>query len=123
MSFYDLVDDGPWWRNRGIILLNLSLLLALITSSANGFDSSMMNGLQIVPDWQGYFGNPSGSTLGMVNAIQNIGVLMALPMAPYVSDKFGRKKSLVTGALIMLGGVTLQAASTNIWHFVGSRGM
>ncbi|CAE6536276.1 unnamed protein product [Rhizoctonia solani] len=123
MSFYDLVDDGPWWRNRGILLLNLSLLLALITSSANGFDSSMMNGLQIVPDWQYYFGNPSGSTLGMVNAIQNIGVLVALPMAPFVSDKFGRKKSLLTGAFIMLGGVALQAASTNIWHFVGSRGM
>ncbi|CAE6465696.1 unnamed protein product [Rhizoctonia solani] len=123
MSFYDLVDDGPWWRNRGILLLNLSLLLALITSSANGFDSSMMNGLQIVPDWQHYFGNPSGSTLGMVNAVQNIGVLAALPMAPFVSDKFGRKKSLLTGAIIMLGGVALQAASTNIWHFVGSRGM
>ncbi|CAE6478061.1 unnamed protein product [Rhizoctonia solani] len=123
MSFYDLVDDGPWWRNRGILLLNLSLLLALITSSANGFDSSMMNGLQIVPDWQYYFGNPSGSTLGMVNAVQNIGVLVALPMAPFVSDTFGRKKSLLTGAFIMLGGVALQAASTNIWHFVGSRGM
>ncbi|CCO29585.1 Lactose permease [Rhizoctonia solani AG-1 IB] len=123
MTFYDLVDDGPWWRNRGIILLNLSLLLALITSSANGFDSSMMNGLQIVPDWQYYFGNPSGSTLGMLNAIQNIGVLVALPMAPYVSDKFGRKKSLITGAFIMLGGVALQASSSNIWHFVGSRGM
>ncbi|CAE6461235.1 unnamed protein product, partial [Rhizoctonia solani] len=112
-------DDGPWWRNRGILLLNISLLLALITSSANGFDSSMMNGLQIVPDWQYYFGNPSGSTLGMVNAIQNIGVLLALPMAPFVSDTFGRKKSLLTGAFIMLGGVALQAASTNIWHFSG----
>lgn len=123
MSFYDLVDDGPWWRNRGILLLNLSLLLALITSSANGFDSSMMNGLQIVPDWQYYFGNPTGSTLGMVNAVQNLGVLVALPMAPYVSDTFGRKKSLITGAFIMLGGVALQTASTNIWHFVGSRGM
>ncbi|KDN48792.1 hypothetical protein RSAG8_02779, partial [Rhizoctonia solani AG-8 WAC10335] len=117
MSFYDLVDDGPWWRNRGILLLNLSLLISLITSSANGFDSSMMNGLQIVPDWQYYFGNPSGSTLGMVNAVQNIGVLVALPMAPFISDTFGRKKSLLTGAFIMLGGVALQAASTNIWHF------
>lgn len=59
----------------------------------------------------------------MLNAIQNIGVLVALPMAPYVSDKFGRKKSLITGAFIMLGGVALQASSSNIWHFVGSRGM
>ncbi|KAB5596153.1 Lactose permease [Ceratobasidium theobromae] len=123
MSFYDLVDDGPWWRNRGILFLNLYLLLALITSSANGFDSSMMNGLQIVPDWQYYFGNPTGSTLGMLNAVQNLGVLVALPMAPILSDKFGRKKSLLTGAFIMLGGVALQTTSTNIWHFVGSRGM
>ncbi|KAG8736299.1 hypothetical protein FRC12_017693, partial [Ceratobasidium sp. 428] len=123
MSFYDLVDDGPWWRNRGILFLNLCLLLALITSSANGFDSSMMNGLQIVPEWQYYFGNPSGSTLGMVNAVQNLGVLMALPFAPFVSDKFGRKKALILGALIMLGGVSLQTASTSIVHFVCSRGM
>ncbi|ELU40693.1 hexose transporter [Rhizoctonia solani AG-1 IA] len=86
-------------------------------------DERPPNSTGLISPGQGYFGNPSGSTLGMVNAIQNIGVLMALPMAPYVSDKFGRKKSLVTGALIMLGGVTLQAASTNIWHFVGSRGM
>ncbi|KAG9120640.1 hypothetical protein FRC07_003796 [Ceratobasidium sp. 392] len=123
MSFYDLVDDGPWWRNRGILFLNLCLLLALITSSANGFDSSMMNGLQIVPEWQYYFGNPSGSTLGVVNAVQNLGVLVALPFAPFVSDTFGRKKALILGALIMLGGVALQTASTNIWHFVGSRGI
>ncbi|KAG8679779.1 hypothetical protein FRC09_018712, partial [Ceratobasidium sp. 395] len=123
MSFYDLVDDGPWWRNRGILFLNLCLLLALITSSANGFDSSMMNGLQIVPEWQYYFGNPSGSTLGMVNAVQNLGVLMALPFAPFVSDNFGRKKALILGALIMLGGVSLQTASTSIVHFVCSRGM
>ncbi|KAG8679794.1 hypothetical protein FRC09_018708, partial [Ceratobasidium sp. 395] len=107
----------------GILFLNLCLLLALITSSANGFDSSMMNGLQIVPEWQYYFGNPSGSTLGMVNAVQNLGVLMALPFAPFVSDKFGRKKALILGALIMLGGVALQTASTSIVHFVCSRGM
>lgn len=61
--------------------------------------------------------------VGMVNAVQNIGVLFALPFAPFVSDKFGRKKALMTGAWIMLGGVALQTASTNIWHFVGSRGM
>lgn len=59
----------------------------------------------------------------MVNAVQNLGVLFALPFAPYVSDKFGRKKALMTGSWIMLGGVALQTASTNIWHFVGSRGM
>jgi MFS family permease len=59
----------------------------------------------------------------MVNAVQNLGVLLGLPFAPFVSDRFGRKKALITGAFIMLGGVALQTASTNIWHFVGSRGM
>jgi hypothetical protein len=43
---------------------------SLITSSTNGYDGSMMNGLQSLPQWTGYFDNPSGGRLGLLNAIQ-----------------------------------------------------
>ena len=36
---------------------------------------SLMNGLQTMPTWTGYFHNPQGSQLGLLNAIQNIGGL------------------------------------------------
>lgn len=53
-----------------LIKLNLWILLLLITSSTNGYDGSMMNGLQSVKTWAAYFGKPNDSTLGLLNAIQ-----------------------------------------------------
>lgn len=44
--------------------------LLLITSMTNGYDGSMMNGLQTLDTWQDYFGRPTGGTLGIFNAIQ-----------------------------------------------------
>lgn len=62
-TIVDFIHRGAWWRNRGpckfaissgqscsrceltgILLLNLCLLLPLMTSSINGFDSSLVNG-------------------------------------------------------------------------------
>jgi hypothetical protein len=36
----------------------------------NGYDGSMMNGLQTLDLWQAYFHEPKGSLLGIFNAIQ-----------------------------------------------------
>lgn len=51
---------------------------SLITSSANGFDVSMMNGLQSLPQWVSAFHNPSDRALGTLNAIQ-VGSQMPYP--------------------------------------------
>ena len=50
-------------------LLNSSLT-SLITSSSNGFDGSMMNGLQSLTQWEEDFNFPTGGMLGLLNAIQ-----------------------------------------------------
>jgi hypothetical protein len=34
----DLIHRGPWYKNRGIVMLNLCLALSLITSYTSGFD-------------------------------------------------------------------------------------
>jgi len=39
-----------YWANRGIITLNIMLILPQLSSYATGFDGSMMNGLQCVLD-------------------------------------------------------------------------
>ena len=61
--------DTRWYHGR-LLLLNLILVLLLITSMTNGYDGSMMNGLQTLETWRGYFGDPQGGTLGLFNAIQ-----------------------------------------------------
>lgn len=51
------------------VRLTIQMFL-LITSMSNGYDGSMMNGLQTLENWREYFGNPTGGTLGLFNAIQ-----------------------------------------------------
>lgn len=87
------------------------------------FDGSMMNGLQAVEPWRNYFGEPKGATLGLFNAAYPIGGLCAVPFLSYVSDTFGRKIGLSTGATICVIGATLQAAAQNLPMFVVARGI
>ncbi|KAI0029707.1 general substrate transporter [Vararia minispora EC-137] len=119
----DFIHRGYWWENRGILLLNLYLLIPLLSSTVNGYDSSLINGLQILPMWQQTFGDPRGIPLGLISAAQMVGGLIALPVAPYFSDWFGRRFSLFLGAVVMLAGVSLQATATTLSQFIGARAL
>ncbi|KAJ7066971.1 hypothetical protein C8F01DRAFT_1119786 [Mycena amicta] len=117
----EFVHRGPWWRNRGILLLNLCLILPLLTSVTNGLDSSLINGLQILPDWQNFFHHPHGKTLGLINSAQSIGGLAGLPFTPFASDNLGRRPALFLGSVIMLGGVALQISAWNVSVLICAR--
>ncbi|QRW22703.1 Sugar (and other) transporter [Rhizoctonia solani] len=118
-----LLYQGKWWNHSGILALNLLLVFILLTSSTNGFDGSMMNGLQAVPHWVSFFGKPQGATLGLYNAIQNIGSLAAIPFAPYVADHFGRRTGIILGCLCMFLATGLQAGAQNNAMFIAGRGL
>ncbi|THH12056.1 hypothetical protein EW145_g218 [Phellinidium pouzarii] len=103
-GYAHLVDPTrKWYNNWRIFALNGWIVLLLITSSNNGYDGSMMNGLQSLSQWESSFNTPRGSTLGLLNAIQNIGSLAAYPFVPYFAD------------------VALQTASSSVHMFIGAR--
>ncbi|KAI0078841.1 general substrate transporter [Panus rudis PR-1116 ss-1] len=122
-TIVDFIHRGPWWKNRGIRILNFWLLFPLLTACNNGLDSSLVNGLQILPAWQHYFNEPNGKMLGLISAVQVIGSILGLPFTPIISDNLGRRPTLFIGSVIMLAGVALQASSTSIGMFIGSRGI
>lgn len=80
-----------------------------------------MNGLQSISHWQSYFGNPTGKILGIVNAAQSIGSVISLPVVGYLSDKIGRRWTLLSGAVTIIVASAIQAASVNYGMFVFSR--
>ncbi|KAF8273225.1 general substrate transporter [Lactarius quietus] len=125
MAIPDTIDShihvGPWWRHRGLLFLNLYLVIPLLTSCINGYDSSLVNGLQLLRTWKTQFGSPHGEILGIITSTQTIGGLVGLPFAPWCSDRFGRRVTLFGGALLMLAGVGLQAASFTVAPFIGAR--
>ncbi|KIM45610.1 hypothetical protein M413DRAFT_344480 [Hebeloma cylindrosporum] len=116
-----ITETRPWYKNARILVLNFWICVLLITSSTNGYDGSMMNGLQSVDAWESEFHTPHGGTLGLFNAIQNIGSLAAYPISPYVTDGLGRRASIFIGALIMIGATILQTASHSFGMFIGAR--
>ncbi|GBE88765.1 hexose transporter [Sparassis crispa] len=113
--------NRKWNNNRRLITLHAWVVLLVITSSTNGFDSTLMNSFQSLPQWEDYFDHPSGGKLGLLNAIQNIGSLAGYPFAPYFSDGIGRRPTIWFGATIMLIGVGVQSAAYNLGMFIGAR--
>ncbi|KAJ7176334.1 general substrate transporter [Mycena crocata] len=121
-AYTDLMDPKRrWYNNRRLIALNGWITLLLVTSSANGYDGSMMNGLQSLPQWETYFGFPTKSKLGLLSAIQNIGALAGYPFAPYLCDGIGRKPTVFVGALMMVIATAIQTASQSVGMFIGAR--
>ncbi|KAL0942055.1 lactose permease [Colletotrichum truncatum] len=113
----------PWWRNLHLVKLNLLLLIPLLSSGAVGYDGSMMNGLQALPQWRQYFNRPQGAILGLMNAIYPAGKIVALFIVAYVSDRFGRKRTMAVGAIACIGIPLLQAFAKTIPTFVVSRAL
>ncbi|KAL6352089.1 hypothetical protein LRP88_14531 [Fusarium phalaenopsidis] len=117
------VDTTKWWNSRNLRTLNLLLIVPMLSIFTQGFDGSMMNGLQSVENWRDYFGEPKGSTLGLFNAAYPMGGLCAIPFLSVVSDTFGRRSAMGLGATVCTIGATLQAAAQNLPMFVVSRGI
>ena len=125
-----------WFRVPHLLQLNFILMIPLLSSAVAGYDGtfpfllpgmlanragSLMNGLQSITQWQNYFGNPSGEILGIVNAAQSIGSVISLPVVGFLSDKIGRRWTLLSGAVTIVIASAIQAASVQYGMFVFSR--
>lgn len=117
-----LPDYGkPWFRVKHLLLLNLMMLVPLLSSATSGYDGSLMNGLQSMQEWRDEFGNPKGAMLGLVNAAQPIGGVIILPASGYLSDTFGRKKTLTLGLIGVIVATIIQATSHSLGQLIASR--
>lgn len=81
----------------------------------------MMNGLQTLPQWRGYFGNPKGGLLGAMNAVYPVGKVCGLLPVTWISDHYGRKTPILAGFILLLIGTVIQTASQNLAMFIVSR--
>ncbi|KXS95683.1 hypothetical protein AC578_830 [Pseudocercospora eumusae] len=113
--------EVTWYKDPGLRRNYICLMFVVLTSATNGFDGSMVNGLQSLEVWQEYFDHPHGSLLGLFACIMSVGSLVALPVVPYIADILGRKYGIVIGCLIMLLGVVLQSISINFRMFIAAR--
>ncbi|TPX13097.1 uncharacterized protein E0L32_006523 [Thyridium curvatum] len=117
-----LPDDGlPWYKKRHLLVLNYFAVSMALLSAANGFDGSMMNGLQALPQWHTFMNNPTGAWLGFINVAQTISSVLSYPVIAWFANRYGRKPGLFIGYFFLVLGVFLQAFSPNPAAFILGR--
>jgi MFS family permease len=101
------------------------ILVALVVALGGfvwGFDATVISGA--VPFIQKYFnlnGDRGDFLLGLAVSCLGWGVLGGTAVAGFFSDRFGRKKVLITTAVLFTGSALLSALTTNFGLFVIAR--
>ncbi|KAI0476606.1 general substrate transporter [Xylariaceae sp. FL0804] len=102
------------------VLTVLLVAVAVVNSATLGYDSSVMNGLLILPSYTEYF-HLTTATTGLNTAASWMGsILGAFAMQP-VPDRLGRRRAILLASGIVFAGVVLQAAAQNVAMFVVAR--
>ncbi|KAL4772588.1 general substrate transporter [Aspergillus nidulans var. acristatus] len=115
-----VVPETSWWSPQ-LRRLSFCILSLIFFSSSNGFDGSLVNGLQSLDSWMGFMGQPSGTWLGLINAVYSLGALVSTIFAAWCSNRFGRKLCVWLGIAFVLAGSILGAAAPNDTVFIVSR--
>ncbi|KAL3467376.1 general substrate transporter [Aspergillus heterothallicus] len=102
------IPEVTWWKHSGLRRLYIMMPILFLGSTINGYDGSLLNGLQTMLPWRDYFGSPSGSDLGLMTAIQNIGGICALLFSSYLADLLGRRLGVAIGIVVIFVGTIVQ---------------
>ncbi|CAH6721687.1 hexose transporter Hxt15p [[Candida] jaroonii] len=123
--------DKKWWQVPHLLKLNIAVALITFASSTNGYDGSMLNGLQSLPVWKikmglihpdtGELTHNSNTKLTQLANGTIYGSLLAVPFAPYVCDRYGRIFTTVLGQGITVVGSIIQGCAPNYAAFLIAR--
>ncbi|KAK6063601.1 hypothetical protein SCUP515_12290 [Seiridium cupressi] len=101
----------------------LSLLLivcSFVQSCTVGYDTALLNALNILPAYTEYF-KLNAATTGLNTASIFIGGILGPLIAGVAADRLGRRPAMFWSSLVALIGVVIQTAAQNIAMFVVGR--
>lgn len=126
----------PFWVRLPAVTIGVSSHILLFWTYVS-ITRSTMNGLQALTYWKTGtywshvlsvrylivedFNNPSGSRQGLLNAIQSVGSVCSLPIAPNLADWIDRKCSIFIGSFVVALGAGLQSGATDTGMFIAGR--
>ncbi|KAI5364778.1 Putative major facilitator, sugar transporter, major facilitator superfamily [Septoria linicola] len=115
-------DKTRWWKKPNLRYLYLFLFPTCMgIEITSGFDSQIINAVQIVDPWQEYFGHPEGALLGIIGAMYSLGAICSLPFVPFLTQRFGRRWSIFIGSWIMVLGAIIQCTAQHVGMYLAAR--
>ncbi|KAJ6118998.1 hypothetical protein N7471_013618 [Penicillium samsonianum] len=111
---------SPWTPN--MFRLYGCLTVAYLCGCLNGYDGSLMGGVNAMTSYQQYFHMKTASSgTGLVFAIYNIGSIPAVLLSGPANDILGRRMGMFIGAAIIIVGTCVQAPAVNHGMFLAGR--
>lgn len=110
-------EKVSWYHDPGLRKLYLLSAVGLMVASATtGYDGSLLNTVQQFDYWESYFDqvgtDPSKSSqLGLLTNMFTIGSIVSMFIVPFITDRWGRKPSIIIGCVLMLIGGFITAFS------------
>jgi sugar porter (SP) family MFS transporter len=93
----------------------LTAAITTITSTSFllfGYDQGLMSGIILSPSWQAAMRDPTPLLIGTITALHAAGALAGAAQAAFIGERWGRKRTLLAGAgLVLLGGAGMASAS------------
>ncbi|EMD39461.1 hypothetical protein CERSUDRAFT_121739 [Gelatoporia subvermispora B] len=92
-------------------------LIAAITSVCStgfclfGYDQGVMSGVVVSPFWLAQMGHPSTVMVGTITALYDVGAVVGAIAAASTSERLGRKRTLILGAIVLIIGTVLMGSS------------
>ncbi|ROT35277.1 hexose transporter protein [Sodiomyces alkalinus F11] len=110
-----------WHQDPGLRKLYFYAVVLCVSSASTGYDGMFFNGIQNFESWTSFFGYPSGSDLGLLVALYQIGSVASIPFVPIITDNWGRRLSIAIGFVIMIVGAVMQGSAQDYGTFAGGR--
>lgn len=117
-----LISQSPRPWTKTMFKLYLFLTVAFLNSCINGYDGSVMSGINAMTYYQSYFHvEKTGQESGIVFSVYTIGNIVGSFFCGPFTDWWGRRWGMFIGASIIILGTCVQAPSTSLSMFIGGR--
>lgn len=105
------IPTGYFKGQRLLYLISIFVNLGVLIF---GYDQGVMSGIVTERSFVQYFDDPTRAQIGTMVAILEIGALLSSLAVGHISDKFGRRKTIVLGAFVFVVGGFIQTFSSNL---------
>lgn len=122
-EMYDAIygENRPSLWAKGHLKLYYCCAILYLLSSMSGYDGSLMSGINVMEDYQKYYGMESaGSGTGLVFSISSIASIVAAFFV-WVADYIGRKRTITMGIIGTIAGICVVSTAKTIEAFIGGR--
>ncbi|KAF2682244.1 lactose permease [Lentithecium fluviatile CBS 122367] len=125
-------DKVRWYKKPNLRYMYFWLFLCCMgVEMTSGFDSQLINTLQFSQPFNKYFGdgykNEKGkwdirpALLGFMSSCYQLGSILAVPIAPWFNQRFGRRWSIMLGSGVMCVGAIIQGFSQHVAMYIIAR--